>query len=57
MQEGGVGFQDAADEEGVLGVDCAAETEGGVDPGGISFAQLSTRESYILISFRDLPIA
>ncbi len=41
MQEGGVRFQYAADEESVLGVDRTAETEGGVDPSGISFAQLS----------------
>lgn len=32
MEEVGVGFEDAGDEEGVGGVDCAAEADGGVDP-------------------------
>lgn len=32
VQEVGVGFEDASDEEGVVCADCAAETEGGVNP-------------------------
>lgn len=33
VQEVGVGFEDAGDEEGVVKADCAAKAEGGVDPG------------------------
>ncbi len=32
VEERGVRFEDAVAEEGVGGVDCAAEAEGGVDP-------------------------
>lgn len=32
MEERGVGFEDAGDEEGIVGVDCSAETQRGVDP-------------------------
>lgn len=32
VEEGGMGVEDAGDEEGVRGVDCAAEAEGRVDP-------------------------
>ena len=33
-----MGFEDAAEEEGVGIVDCAAETEGGVDPVACCFS-------------------
>ena len=33
VQEVRVGREDSLDEESVVGVDCAAEAEGGVDPG------------------------
>lgn len=32
VEEMGVGFEDAGDEGGVVEADCAAESEGGVDP-------------------------
>lgn len=34
VEEVGVRLEDAGCEEGVVGVDCAADAEGGFDPGG-----------------------
>lgn len=33
VEEVRVGFEDAGDEEVVIGADCSAEADGGVDPG------------------------
>ena len=34
VKEGGVGFEDAGDEEGGVGVDCTTETKSRLDPEG-----------------------
>jgi hypothetical protein len=35
VEEVRVGFEDASDEEGVVGSDCAADAERGVNPAGV----------------------
>jgi hypothetical protein len=51
VKEGWVGFEDAVAEEGVGGVDGAAEAEGGVYPVagvGMRLMVFETRETYIV---------
>jgi hypothetical protein len=61
VEEVGVGFEDAGDEEGVVCVDCAAEADGGVDP--VQRAWVSDcrriwgKGSYILVDGRAWPAA
>ena len=41
LDEAGVRLNDASYEEGVVGVDCATEAEGGVDPTQVPAVSLS----------------